>query len=411
MKLAKGKRLPKIVSENLLLLFYILTSSIIIGWTVAFFLKSLDIATEWREHFSFLILGLPFAGIFIFWIYKKFGKGSEKGTVLIINEIEKNEKQVPASMSWLVYAGTIFTHLFGGSAGREGTAVQMAAGIVSSLSKKLNPETKNILLRCGVASGFGAVFGTPFAGAIFATEFLRKKKWKIKVLVLCVFSAFSSHLICIYSGISHAEYSVPSLQMNSTLIPNFKLDFILLSIVSGFAFGLCAWSYVKLSRIVKDSLTKIFNNSWILPFIGGIAITSIVLSFSLFDYIGLGTHSSRVNGISIENAFHESSMPQYAFLIKLILTILTLSVGFKGGEVTPLFFIGSCFGNALAQLFGFPIDLLAALGFIAVFAGASKTPIASAVLGMELFGLSGVLYFMISTFIANSLSSKKGIYH
>jgi H+/Cl- antiporter ClcA len=393
----------------------LLPVAVTIGLLVAFFLWLLDIVTTTREQHQWLIYLLPIAGVFISWIYTYFGKNVNAGNNLIIEEIHQPDKGVPARMTPLVLGTTILTHLFGGSAGREGTAVQMGGSIAAAFAKllTLNVDNKRILLMCGIAAGFSAVFGTPVAGTIFALEVLTIGKIKYDALFPCLIASVIAHITCISCGIQHIHYSIDFVSSNTNLFSYFSIDiFLLIKVaIAGVLFGFASFLFRETAHFIKSKTNKLFTKKWMIPIIGGVLVVGISFLLGTTDYLGLGVTSPNKDGISIVSAFHADGTNYFSWFWKLLLTAITLSTGFKGGEVTPLFFIGATLGNTLAILSGSPIDLFAGLGFIAVFAGATNTPIACILMGVELFGGEHVLYYAVACFMAYYFSGHTGIYH
>ena len=392
--------------------------SIVTGSLVALFLWLLDLATATRWNNLWLIFFLPLAGLLITALYKFYGKNSDAGNNLIMDEIHKPGGGVPARMTPLVLFSTIITHLFGGSAGREGTAVQMGGSISSLFSKwyKLKHRDKRILLMCGMAAGFGAVFGTPIAGAVFAMEVLAIGRIKYDALIPCFIASLLADITCSAYGIHHTQYSIAFSEHTAVKdaykwLPYLHFDFLLLAkvILAGVAFGLAGFLFAELSHRIKDGATKYIHNKWLTPVIGAALVIGISYILGTFDYIGLGVTNPK-GGVSIVSAFSANGADTWSWFWKLLLTAITLSTGFKGGEVTPLFFIGATLGNTLAAISGSPVDLFAGLGFIAVFAGATNTPLACTIMGVELFGSANVVYFAVACFTAYYFSGHSGIY-
>lgn len=388
--------------------------SVAIGLIVAFFLWLLEWATITRWQNQWLIFFLPLAGVFIYWLYTNYGKNSAAGNNLIMDEIHKSGNGIPARMTPLILFTTIITHLFGGSAGREGTAVQMGGSVSSIFAKwfKLKHEDKRILLMCGMAAGFGAVFGTPVAGAIFALEVLTIGRIKYDALLPCLFASIIADITCSATGIVHAHYSINYVSDNSLMFSNIHFDlFLIVKVIgAGVLFGLTSYFFAEFSHFIKFRSNVLFQKKWLIPFSGAVLVVGISYLIGSFDYLGLGVTASSEEGVSIVNAFSSEHISYFAWFWKLLLTAITLGMGFKGGEVTPLFFIGATLGNTLAIWSGSPIDLFAGLGFIAVFAGATNTPLASTIMGVELFGTENTVYFAIACFTAYYFSGNSGIY-
>jgi H+/Cl- antiporter ClcA len=404
------------VLDLLRIIALVIPISAIIGLIVAFFLWLLDFVTVLRWNNNWLIYFLPFCGVLIMLLYQSFGRGTEDGNNLIINEIhESTDEGVPVRMTPVIIFTTVFTHLFGGSAGREGTAVQIGGSIASFFSRiiKLSKRDNKVLLMAGIAAGFGAVFGTPVAGAFFSLEVLSVGRIKYDALLPCLFAAFLADLVCTACGVSHTHYHVNVGYKETVSWLNLSHNFILLLkvIISGIAFGLVAKLFIQTSDIIKKIRNNFIGQKLLVPIIGGGLVVAISYFLGTSDYLGLGVKTLSGTGVSIVSAFNKDGAEAFSWFWKLLFTAITLNMGFKGGEVTPLFFIGATFGNTMAVLLGCPIDLFAALGFIAVFAAATNTPLASIILGVELFGVEYVPYFAISCVVAYYFSGDKGIYH
>ncbi len=389
--------------------------SIITGSLVALFLWLLDKATLFRWQHEWLLWLLPLAGIGIYFLYKKLGRNAEGGNNLIMEEIHQPGGGIPARMAPLVLITTIVTHLFGGSAGREGTAVQIGGSMANMLGRwmRLTDKDLRILLMTGIAAGFGAVFGTPLAGAVFALEVLAIGVIRYDALLPCLISAVFADLVCSAWGIQHTHYAIHYLHGSALpYLPILHIDLLLLVrvIVAGVAFGLASYLFANTMHFIKQTAQRYIQPAWLTPALGGVIIIAFSWLAGTGDYLGLGVTSKDPAGVSIVNAFHAGGADTWSWLWKLLFTAITLGMGFKGGEVTPLFFIGATLGNTLALLMGAPVDLFAGLGFIAVFAGATNTPIACTLMGAELFGTQHILYFAVACFTAYYFSGHSGIY-
>ncbi len=398
-------------------LFYwtirIVPVSIVVGSLVALFLWLLDLATTARWQHLWLIFLLPLAGVLISFLYREYGKNSDAGNNLIIDEIHEPGGGIPAQMTPFILFSTIVTHLFGGSAGREGTAVQMGGSVSYLFSKwyRVTAADKRILLMCGMSAGFGAVFGTPVAGAIFALEVLAIGTIKYDALVPCLIAGVLADITCAAYGIHHTHYTISYHSDGKYWLPFLPVDILLLGkvIIAGAFFGVVGYLFAQTSHAIKYAANKYLSVKWLIPVCGGVAVIAISYALGTFDYLGLGVTNPH-NGVSIVSAFTANGANTWSWLWKLLLTAITLCAGFKGGEVTPLFFIGATLGNTLAMISGSPVDLFAGLGFIAVFAGATNTPIACTLMGVELFGGNNVVYYAVACFTAYYFSGHSGIY-
>jgi H+/Cl- antiporter ClcA len=401
-----GKKIFRLVTGIFIL-------SVATGLLVAFFLWLLDVVTALRWQHLWLLFLLPVAGVLITWLYSRYGKKTEGGNKIIIQAIQQPGREVPAQMAPLILFTTVLTHLFGGSAGREGTAVQMGGSVASQVARwlKLPESHTKILLICGIAAGFAAVFGTPAAAVIFALEIIYSKR-KYIALAPCIVAALVAHITCLSCGIHHTKYIIGLNNTGYLFLKIFPVDFLLLMKVAtaGVLFGVAALVFVRSSHFIKNKSSQLIKIKWLIPIVGGTLITGISYLLGTFDYLGLGVTNPNAGGVSIVAAFTKGGTGNFSWLWKLLLTAITLGMGFKGGEVTPLFFIGATLGNVLAAISGAPIDLLAGLGFIAVFAGATKTPLACIAMGAELFGPQYIIYYAVACYAAYYCSGKTGIY-
>ena len=380
-----------------------------VGAACALFLWALDQATALRFQYPWLLYLLPVAGFGIGLVYWRFAGRAEGGNNLLVDQIHKPGGGVPLRMAPLILVSTVLTHLFGGSAGREGTAVQMGGSLASLIGRrwKLDDDSTRVILMAGIAAGFGAVFGTPIAGAVFAMEVLAVGRVQYRALVPCLGAALLADWTCQTLGIHHTAYAITAPVQAAHLL----VDLLLLGkvVIAGIAFGLTALVFAEANHRLSGWVKSLIGFAPLRPAIGGLIVIGLVYLCGTRDYLGLGVWSPHPGDVTIPTLFGPTIRP-WSWALKIIFTVVTLSFGFKGGEVTPLFFIGAALGNALSPWLGIPPDLLAGLGFVAVFAGAANTPLACTLMGIELFGATYGVYIAAACFIAYVCSGHSGIY-
>lgn len=370
---------------------------VLAGTASAVFLAALAQITAVREANPALLFGLPFAGLALGILYERWGATAGRGSHLVIEEINQNSGKVPARMAPLVLFGTLVTHLFGGSAGREGTAVQMGTSLADSLRRvlRLSLEDRRWILLAGLSGGFASVFGTPVAGVVFALEVPSAGRIRHWGLVPCLAAACVGDLVTRAWGVGHSHYPLMAMTQIDSLL-------IIKVVLAGLAFGLTSRLFIALTHAVKHQAARITR----LPlrlFIGGLLVIALTLLMGTTAYNGLSLPL-------LQASVHEGDVPTFAFLAKLILTAVTLGMGFMGGEVTPLFVMGATLGHTLGGVLGLDPAWLAMIGFTAVFAGATNTPLACTFMAVELFGGGSVLYILIGCLIAYLASGQASVY-
>lgn len=368
------------------------------GIASAIFLTALNWATQTRLDHPSLIYALPVAGFGLGWMYHHYAGLAARGNHLVIEEIHSNSTPLPLRMAPMVLLGTVITHLFGGSAGREGTALQMGASLADALGRRLGiaPEDRPLLLMAGISGGFGSVFGTPIAGFVFGMEVQSVGKLRYDSLLSCLVAALVGDLTTRTLEVGHSHYP---------LMASVDIDPLLLLKIAlaGVAFGLTSLLFIELTEAIKH-----YNQRWIVypplrPFLGGLIILALTGVVGNRDYLGLSLPL-------IQASVHGEDVMLAAFLLKLIFTAVTLGTGFLGGEVTPLFVIGSTLGYTMGRLLGLDPAFSAAVGFVSVFAGATNTPLACIMMGVELFGAGSLLYLATGCGIAYLASGHRSIY-
>ncbi|MEO8539420.1 MAG: voltage-gated chloride channel family protein [bacterium] len=384
--------------------------AVVIGSAVAFFLWSLERVTDARFDHPWLLYLLPVAGLASAAMYHRFGRSVEGGNNLILDEVHEPGGGVPARIVPLVLVGTVGAHLFGASVGREGTAVQMGGGVAGAFNRvfRLEEQELRILLMAGVAAGFGAVFGTPIAGAIFALEVLTIGRMEYTALIPVLYASLAADFTTSAWGIHHTAYHIALSRPDGRL----PFDaFLMLKVALGAAaFGLAAVLFAELAHGIGRLFRRFVASPLLRPAIGGAIFVLATLALGTREYLGLGVTSPHAGDVTIVSSFLPGGADNFSWWWKLSLTALCVGSGFKGGEVTPLFFIGATLGNRLGALLRAPVDLFAGLGFVAVFAGAANTPLACTVMGIELFGASNAAYIAVACFVAYLVSGHSGIY-
>ncbi|MFN4145102.1 MAG: voltage-gated chloride channel family protein [Runella sp.] len=367
------------------------------GSASALFLWLLDWATDWREANLWVIWLLPLGGFIVGASYHYFGNDVVKGNNLLLEEFHSPKQVVPFKMAPLIFFTTVATHFFGGSAGREGTAVQMGGAIADQFTKWLRFDAKDrkILLITGISAGFASVFGTPLAGTVFALEVLIVGRMRYEALLPSLLAAIVADYVCLAWNIGHTHYHIP-------FVPSLTPSHLLWAIVVGISCGLTAKLFSTSTHFWGDLFKSKISYPPLRPVIGGGVLAIAIWAVGTTKYIGLGIPT-------IVASFSEN-LNSYDFLVKILFTSFTLGAGFKGGEVTPLFYIGAALGNALVWFVPLPMALLAGMGFVGVFAGASNTPIACTLMGVELFGAEAGVYLAIACVVSYLFSGHTGIY-
>jgi H+/Cl- antiporter ClcA len=367
------------------------------GSASAALLASLDWATDWRESHFWILAFLPLAGFAVGWLYLKYGQNVERGNNLLIDEIHDPRMRLPRRMTPMIFLGTVASHLFGASVGREGSAVQMGGSLADQLALplRLGPEDRRILIMCGISAGFGSIFGVPMSGALFGLEVLSIGKLRYNAIFPCFVASLCADLVCKAWGIHHGVYLVG-------LVPEFGLAGMGKALLAGAAFGLVAMAFARTTHALTSYSKKLIPYAPMRPFWGGCVVLLASAAIGSTAYLGLGLPA-------IAQSFSGQVRP-YDFLGKFLFTTLSLGAGFKGGEVTPLFYIGATLGKALAPLLALPAPLMAGMGFVAVFAGAANTPLASTFMAFELFGPQAGVFCGVACVASYLFSGHAGIY-
>lgn len=386
------------VKRNCLLVVMSLLIGVIVGGVDALFGRVLIALSEFRmEHFFYLIPFLAFAGMGFTYLFLKYGDDSAKGMNLIFLTGYEERESIPLRMIPFVMVGTWIAHLFGGSVGREGVAVQLGATVANWFQRTLklkNLATHFIII--GMAAGFAGLFETPLAATFFAIEVLFVGRLRHDVIFPALIGAFTASTTSKLLGLEKFSFQ---------LTAPIELDFLLFIklILIGIIFGLVGELFASLLEKSKDVMKELIKNPIVRIGVGGLVLSILFILFFQGRYSGLGTNL-------ISSTFDGETIYAYDWVLKLVLTVLTISVGFLGGEVTPLFAIGTTLGVVLAHIFGLPVEFVAALGYASVFGGATSTLLAPIFIGGEVFGFAYLPYFAIVCATAFFFSRKKSIY-
>ena len=376
-------------------IFAILTGTVVGIFSSAFYFV-LSLVNVVREQNSWIIYLLPIAGLAIVTLYQLMKYEKDGGTNLVISAIHSGDR-IPLRMTPLIFISTAVTHLCGGSAGREGAALQIGGSIGNKLGNlfKFDEKDTHVMIMCGMSAAFSTLFGTPMAAAIFPMEMVSVGVMYYMALVPCVVSSLTAHGIALLLGVSGESFHVigiPSLR----LVP--ALQVVLVSLLCAFvSIFLCS----ILHRVEKLYKTA-FTNPYIRIFVGGCAVVVCTLLVGSTNYNGAGMHI-------IEHAIEGHVDPE-AFLLKILFTALTIGAGYKGGEIVPTFFVGATFGCLVGQVIGLSPSFCAAIGMIALFCGVTNSPISSLLISFELFGYEGMPYYLLAVAFSYMLSGYSGLY-
>lgn len=359
---------------------------------------SIHIAGEVREANSWLIFLLPVGGAAIVLIYSLMKQQITLGTDLLFHSIH-GKKPVPFVMAPLIYIGTFITHLFGGSAGREGAALQLGGSMGSSIGVflKLKKEESRTLALMGMGALFSALFGTPLAAALFVMEVLALGHMVYSSFAPCLIASLAAYGVSLLLGVSGESFALAS-------VPAFGAVPLLQSAALAIACAILSVAFCKLMHLSHKSAAKCLKNPYLRAALGGAVIVLMTLAVGTRDYNGAG-------GQVIKRAIEQGQARPWDFALKFIFTAITLASGFKGGEIVPTFFVGAAFGCTVGPIIGMDAGFAAALALIALFCGNTNCPIASILLALELFGGKGLPFFALACAITYMLSGNISLYH
>ena len=372
-------------------------TGVITGLIGSFFNITISRVTEFRKAHDYIIYLLPVAGVVIVGMYRLCKVDPQTGTNLIISSVRSHEK-IPALLVPLIFISAAFTHLFGGSAGREGAALQIGGTIGFEIGRvlKLEQRDMSIMLICGMAGLFSALFGTPLAASFSAMEVISVGVIYYAGLIPSLVSSLTAYGIALLFKISPERFEVEK-------IPGFSAH-VLLKVVLLAAFtAVVSIVFCLMMEYGAIYMKKFIKNDYLKAFAGGLAVVALTVISGTTDYNGAGMDI-------VEKAVTEGQARPEAFALKMIFTCITISAGFKGGEIVPTFFIGATFGCAMGSILGLPAGFGAALGLAAMFCGCVNCPAASIILSVELFGAEGMIYFAVACAVSYMLSGYYGLY-
>lgn len=377
--------------------FFSVITGLVVGAFSILFAYCMNWVTVFRTGHGQVIYFLPLAGILIVSLYSLFQYKNDKGTNLVLSTIHA-EAELPFKMAPLIFISTVITHLFGGSAGREGAALQLGGSIGNQLGRwfRMDEQDKRVLVMCGMSAAFSALFGTPIAAAIFSMEVVSVGVMYYAALVPCAFSSLIASRFAADMGMHGENFKVLSVPEIS-LLPAVKIV-VLAMLCAGLSVLFCI-----LLHGVGDLYRKYLKNPYIRIFVAGCLVVLLTMILGTSDYNGAGIP---VIAMALTGEVEPS-----AFFWKMLFTALTIEAGFKGGEIVPSFFIGATFGCLFGQIAGISPSLCAAAGMAAVFCGVTNCPISSMMIAFEMFGFRGVPYFLLAVSVSYMLSGYYGLYH
>lgn len=369
----------------------------VVGAAGIFFYRTLVFVTDLRTKHWWLVCFLPFAGLLMVWLYRVAGEYHNKGTNLVLRAIQ-SEEHISIKVAPLIFLATALTHLCGGSAGREGAALQLGGSLGNYFAQlfHLDENDKKIAIMCAMSACFSAVFGTPMAAAFFSMEVISVGIMHYSALVPCVVASLTASMLAKSVGIAPEQYAVleipPFTWMNAGKLVILALCLALVSIL-----------FCLVLHQTEHLYQSLLSNPYLRVFVGGCLVIFCTLIFQTTDYLNAGLPM-------IERCFEEG-VPWYAFLLKILFTALTLGAGYKGGEIVPSFFVGATLGFCLGTLLGLPTGLCAACGMVGVFCGVTNSPVTSILIAFELFGFEGMPYYLLTVAVCYMLSGYYGLYN
>jgi H+/Cl- antiporter ClcA len=368
----------------------------IVGLCGSAFYFGMSYVTDLRAAHQWLIFLLPVGGLIIVGLYHLFHDEKDTGTNLVISAIHSGD-ELPVQMAPLIFVSTLITHLFGGSAGREGAALQMGGSIGNTLGKlfRFDEKDKHVLIMCGMSAAFSTLFGTPMAGAIFPMEMVSVGVMYYTALMPCVISSLVAHGIAAMYGVSNELFLIDE-------VPTFTVFSAVRISVLAILCALISILFCVMVHRAESLYRRFFQNPYLRVFVGGCIVILLTLLVGNQDYNG--------TGIGIIEKCTDGSVRPEAFLLKIIFTAATIGAGYKGGEIVPSFCTGAAFGCLFGNVLGFSPTLCTAVGMTSVFCGVTNSPITSLLISFELFGYDGMPYFLLAIAFSYTLSGYFGLY-
>ena len=377
-------------------LFISVTTGIGLGLVGAWFARCISWVTAFRKLHPQILFGLPVAGLVIVYFYHFENKEEKSSTNLVLDAIHA-EKHIPFRTAPLIYASTIITHLFGGSAGREGAALQLGGSIGETLGEAFHMDQadQRVVVMCGMSAAFAALFGTPLAAAIFPMEVVSVGIMHYAALVPCVVAALTASAVAASLGVMPEQFFLENL-------PAFTTDIAIRTILLGLLCAAVSIFFCVAIHRTEHEMKRLFPNPYVRIAVAGGLLLGLIGIFGT-DYLGAG--------MDLVEGYMEGHVIFWAFLLKILFTAVTLGGGFKGGEIVPAFFVGAAFGSFMGNLLQIPHNLAAACGMAAVFCGVTNCPISSLLISLELFGFEGAWFFLLVIAISYMQSGYYGLYH
>ncbi len=376
---------------------FALLTGLIVGPVGAVFVYAIQKSTAFRQAHPWVLLTLPLGGVLIVWLYRVCKNRHDKGTNMVLTSL-RSEAELPPQMAPLIFVSTIITHFCGGSAGREGAALQLGGSIGSFLANcfRLRRRDKQILILSGMSAAFSAIFGTPIAAVVFAMEVGCVGAMHYAALVPCTIASLTASYLTHLLGLTHESYSV-------TDIPAFAPLSAGQILLLGICCAVLSIAFCKLLHKTWSVFRRYFRNPYLRICAAAVLLLLLGLLFRTTDFYGVGSDI-------ISRAF-TGDVVWYAFLLKMLFTAITLGGGYKGGEIVPTFFIGATFGCTYGHLIGVSPSLCAAVGMIGMFCGVTNCPLAALFISTELFGMEAMPYCLLVIAVSYMLSGYHGLYH